>query len=56
MAAGSIDEVIREILRDMDAVADVPCADKYCGDCDGKCARKWCGGYKPGSSKARESL
>ncbi len=37
MAAGSMDEVIREILQSIDAVAEKPCTNTYCADCDGKC-------------------
>ena len=51
MAAGSMDEVIREILQSIDAVAEKPCTNTYCADCDGKCARKGCGGYIPGTSQ-----
>ncbi|WP_286152200.1 hypothetical protein [Sporofaciens musculi] len=50
MAAGSMDEVIREILQSIDAVAEKPCTNTYCGDCDGECARKGCGGYISGTS------
>jgi hypothetical protein len=48
MAAGSMSEVIREILESMDAVADHPCVNPDCADRDGKCARKGCGGYMGG--------
>ena len=45
MAADRTQEVINEIIKNIDAVADTPCVNTYCADCDGKCAKKNCGGY-----------
>ena len=38
-------EVIKEIINNLNAVSDIPCANIECAYCDGKCARKICGGY-----------
>lgn len=47
MPADKMQEVVKKIINNMNAVSDTPCANTECAYCDGKCARKICGGYMP---------
>lgn len=51
MPTDKIQKVIKEIISNMNAISDVPCTNTGCAYCDGKCARKICGGYMPKNRK-----
>lgn len=45
MQADNTQKVIEEIIYNMNEKSTVPCTNSACAYCNGKCARKICGGY-----------